>query len=124
MKFLKGLILCIAVLTAVASTIAYAETNSVHCGGNIFTYDDNGNVTISGGYVSKEYVDDFLSYAGKTYSVTKVKLTNTYDIEQEAFAGCQSTLKEINIPITINHIGHNAFGETHNVQIKYDVGEE
>ncbi len=124
MKRMRSLIICIAVLITAFSTIVYAETNTMEYGDII--YDDSGNITILHSYsITRDYFDEFLSYVGGTYSVKTVKLENSVCIiEAEAFAFCQDTLKEINIPITVQSIGYNAFGETHNVQIKYGGDEE
>lgn len=124
MKKMKSLILCIAVLITTFSTIAYAETNNMQYGGII--YDDSGNITILDSYcITKDIFDEFLSYVGETYSINTVKLENSsYIIEAEAFSFCQETLKEINIPITVQSIGYNVFGENHNVQIKYGGDEK
>lgn len=123
MKKMNCLIFCVMMLAAIFSNITYAEATTAKYGD--YTYDSNGNVTIGGYYVTKDSVDDFLRKAGEAYSVTSIKLESSINaIGREAFSGCKSTLKEINIPINVRRFEYNIFGESHNVQIKYSGDEE
>jgi hypothetical protein len=116
MRSIKAFIITFTIAILAFSGIAYAETMEY----GDYTYDDNGNVTISGYSVSKYDFEDFLEYVGATYSVVSIDLGDEiYDIESEAFSSVQGTLEEINIPIGVGYIGYNAFGEVHNVKINY-----
>lgn len=124
MKKLKFFIICTAIVILSFSAIAYAETNSVYCGSALYTYDNNGNITIDGSALKYDY-ECFLEYVGDNYSVTSINLTQqAYVIENEAFSQSSNTLKEITIPLNVCEIGYNIFGEEHNVKIKYDGSEQ
>ena len=125
MKVLKYLIFGITLMLPMFLTVVHAETNTIDCYGVLYTYDESGKVTIDGYWIDKEGYDEFLSQVGEAYAVTAIELTKeVYGIGTEAFVSSQSTLREITIPLGINFIGYNIFGENHNAQVKYAGSEE